>query len=292
MDFIKKISLALNVRNPVVFLGQACSYLESRVMVFFYMIVPGSVFEKSRNDACLKILKKQSGDLDSLDMLEFLISALNNSRPESHLNVVVPNYFLDAFTISKPIVAHGAARYFPVSEIVNKADLILCNLSMLNQIPSGYAATLRDMEVVFLNNSYVILSKKKIICKKYGVSVDSDYFANIASKNKAMGGKSYIVESGFNFVVRAGTMDRGIISEVKHEYLDRLEKMGFSGKNVIDLGGHIGSFSIQITKYLQSDAKVICVEPSPCNVDIIRENVELNNLGKMVHIKQLAVSSK
>lgn len=292
MAIVRKIQYAFKVGGLKTFVNQLHSYLETRLLILVYMIIPAPYFRSARDAAGVKIIKKQSGDIASIEMLEFLIPGINNVRSEKHLNVVLPSYLLDAFSLISPIIANGSVYFSPVDEYAQDPDLILCNLLMINQVSPIYSQAMENMETVFKNSSYIIFCKSGLVKTSISKDEDIEDYINVISKNANKGAKSYVKENGFNFVVREGTMDHVIINEVKHEYLDSLAKNNFKGKNIIDLGGHIGSFSIQITKYLKPNAKVVCIEPSPYNVKMIKENIELNQLGKTINVKQAAVSSK
>jgi len=292
MSIVNQIQLTLRAGGLRAFIWRTLSYLETRVIITTYRLIPTSVLIEERDAAGIKIIKKQSGDLDSMEILGLFIPKLNQLKPNKHLNAVVPNYLFGAFSLASPIIASGKIQFSPIDEVAYDADIILINLSMINQVTSVYAKTIENMEVVFKNNTYVVLCETGLIeCATDADILDNIYADPIYEDNKK-GVESYIVENGFNNIVREGTMDQSIINEVKHEYLDRLTNDGFTGKNIIDLGTHIGSFSIQISKYLETNGKVICIEPSPYNVNMIKKNIELNQLNKVIHVQQKAVSAK
>ena len=259
MNVVNKAQTTLRSGGLNAFLGRASSYLETRILIATHRLIPNTSMKLSREAAGIKILRKQAGDLDSTAMIEFIIHKLNLLHSNRYFKAVVPNYLCNAFSLARPIIAKGKMHFSPIDEIVNDVDMILCNLSMMNQVPSVYAHSIVNMDVVFKNNTYVIFCKPGLIEPVKNIDVDAYIYVAAISENRQIGVKSYIVENGFNFVVREGTVDRSVISEVVHEYLERLKAEGLSGKNVIDLGGHIGSFSIQITKYLDTRGKVLCV---------------------------------
>ena len=61
------------------------------------------------------------------------------------------------------------------------------------------------------------------------------------------------------------------------------------GSFVIDIGGHIGSFSLAAAKKFP-DAKILCFEPSAFNYKILKKNIELNNFDN-ISLFNKAVSS-
>ena len=60
---------------------------------------------------------------------------------------------------------------------------------------------------------------------------------------------------------------------------------------VLDLGGHIGSFSLAISQ-LFPQARVDAYEPTPFTADYLRRNVELNGLSDRLRVFESAVSAR
>lgn len=58
--------------------------------------------------------------------------------------------------------------------------------------------------------------------------------------------------------------------------------------SVLDIGGHIGSFSILVAKYCNA---VVAYEPLIENVDLFKQNIELNGCGNVI-IEPFAISDK
>jgi len=67
--------------------------------------------------------------------------------------------------------------------------------------------------------------------------------------------------------------------------LDYLEK----GMIVVDVGAHIGSFSLMMSSLVGSRGKVYAFEPDPNNFDILKKNVEVNKIKNII-IEKKAVS--
>jgi len=59
----------------------------------------------------------------------------------------------------------------------------------------------------------------------------------------------------------------------------------------VDIGANIGKYTIKIAKQLGNEGQAISIEPEPSNFQILKKNIELNNL-KNVHALNLACSSK
>ena len=87
---------------------------------------------------------------------------------------------------------------------------------------------------------------------------------------------TYELRNGVKYRVRSGTTDRGVINEiwVHKDYTPK----GFKIKNndiVLDVGGHIGIFSIFASK-MANYGKVYVFEPFPENFDLLNKNIKLN----------------
>jgi FkbM family methyltransferase len=60
---------------------------------------------------------------------------------------------------------------------------------------------------------------------------------------------------------------------------------------VVDIGGHIGTFACQLAN-LHPQATIRCFEPSPTTAGFLRRNVEQNGLGDRISITEGAVAAK
>jgi FkbM family methyltransferase len=61
------------------------------------------------------------------------------------------------------------------------------------------------------------------------------------------------------------------------------------GDTVLDFGANVGDFTVKAASKLRGDGRVIAIEPSRKNIEIIRENLEMNN-AKNVDICGCAIS--
>lgn len=98
--------------------------------------------------------------------------------------------------------------------------------------------------------------------------------SKIAPKNTDINIK---LKSGLQFVVRARTMDRSVIKEVW--MMDVYDKFGIrveKGDTVIDIGAHIGVFSIYAAELSQT-GKVFAFEPFIENFKRLEHHKKINN---------------
>jgi len=113
------------------------------------------------------------------------------------------------------------------------------------------------------------MSQPKILTNKFGY-----HLSKLAPMNSNI---SINLKNGLKFIVRARTMDRSVLKEVwlkeiynKHGV--RVEK----GDTVIDIGGHIGIFSIYAA-HLSETGKVYAFEPFIENFKRLEEHKKINH---------------
>ena len=109
--------------------------------------------------------------------------------------------------------------------------------------------------------------------------------------------KSFVAGFGnTEFSVRPGTNDYQVVKEVVDTYFPDISKWlnenkFLHRKRVVDIGGHIGSFSIQVNKLLKENCDIHVYEPEPSNFDQIGINLNQNKANNITPFN-LAVSSK
>ncbi len=62
------------------------------------------------------------------------------------------------------------------------------------------------------------------------------------------------------------------------------------GDVVLDIGAHIGSFTIPLARAVWPDGVVVAFEPNDLTSEVLEINVELNSLGRAVDIEHIALS--
>lgn len=99
----------------------------------------------------------------------------------------------------------------------------------------------------------------------------------------------YELRNGVKYTLKSNTYDRNLINEI---WIHKLytKKLNIEEKDtVVDIGGHIGVFSIFASK-LANKGKVYSFEPSE-NFILLSQNIKLNNLTNTVAINK-AVSDQ
>ena len=84
--------------------------------------------------------------------------------------------------------------------------------------------------------------------------------------------------------------DEIIIREQFEEDVYEIDGIFGDNENVLDLGGNIGAFDIYAIS--KGAKKVFTFEPEPENMELLKKNIALNNLGDKIHTYELGVSDK
>ncbi len=77
----------------------------------------------------------------------------------------------------------------------------------------------------------------------------------------------------------------------ENENFEFLKKYCKQGGVVIDIGAHIGLFSVVASKVAGENGKVYAFEPSPTTYAFLQKTIQLNNANKLIETFQKAVSS-
>lgn len=99
-------------------------------------------------------------------------------------------------------------------------------------------------------------------------------------------------KEGVELKLRHDVWDSAIIIETwwLNEYLRNLENIK-EGATVIDIGAHLGSFSIFVASKIQN-IKVLAFEPDPDNFALLKENISINHLEDKVFPFRLALAKQ
>lgn len=150
-------------------------------------------------------------------------------------------------------------------------------------MPSAYA--LRDRYRLLRIVNKILITLKSV--KNLGV-IARDYLK--LSQGKAITLKFY---SGLKVKVRSNTVDAHeavtVISGQEYPF-KVLAPLLNPRAVVIDVGAHIGSFTLYLKSQLP-EAKIYCFEPARSNFDLLLDNISFNNLSGVKAIK-LALAGK
>lgn len=65
-----------------------------------------------------------------------------------------------------------------------------------------------------------------------------------------------------------------------------------AGATVLDLGAHIGLFSVQLARSVGPSGRVISFEPAPRTAAVLRETIRCNGLASVVSVRQAAMAGR
>jgi len=71
---------------------------------------------------------------------------------------------------------------------------------------------------------------------------------------------------------------------------DFLRRHCREGNTVLDIGAHIGLFSVLIARLVGASGRVFSFEPTPLTREVLRETIEINGCGDIVEVRAEAVS--
>lgn len=278
LDKIKISFLILKKAGIKRLIIKIISYLDTRISLFFFR------FYKRRQKIFItkRILNKQSYDFDSLDFNSFICNLIVKEYENIDL-IIVPDFLKSVFSLSfcKYSIKILAYSDFIENDISAKTIFII-HIPMLNQIIK--ARKFCDSNKTLFSNSSFVVKNNNLV--NYPI-VKCD----VIWPNKFTG--EFLNRFGMKFYIRNNTMDLNIIEEVQNEYIEWME-LNIQNKlnTIIDIGGHIGSFSLLSNKFLNKNGRQLVFEPVPENFNLIKKNVYLNNLNDFIKPFNCAVSNK
>jgi FkbM family methyltransferase len=94
-----------------------------------------------------------------------------------------------------------------------------------------------------------------------------------------------------NFIFRTYTLDEYVIFlDWERDVMQYIRELR-NGDIVIDVGAHIGSYTIRCAKLVGENGKVIAIEPIPENLILLKNNLEFNKLNNVL-IEDKAIYNK
>jgi len=86
---------------------------------------------------------------------------------------------------------------------------------------------------------------------------------------------------GVKFMARRGKTDILILNELSEPWMKRYFKPN-KGDVVIDVGAHVGKYSLPAAKFVGENGKVIAIEAHPENFKALQTNILLNDLKNII----------
>tara|TARA_B100000674_G_scaffold489954_1_gene504824 strand:+ start:10256 stop:11221 length:966 start_codon:yes stop_codon:yes gene_type:complete len=114
---------------------------------------------------------------------------------------------------------------------------------------------------------------------------------------RLMGIDSPVIRKIFDYQMYLDVYDKGLSyqlikyrkREMDHKFL--LDKTLKPGSVVLDIGANIGYYALMELNLIGQEGRLIAVEPSPWNVDLLKKNLELNQKTRNVRVVTGAISS-
>lgn len=99
----------------------------------------------------------------------------------------------------------------------------------------------------------------------------------------------YKLRNGLKFITRTDSLDKWMIKEI---FIDKpYHPIEISkGDKIVDIGAHIGTFSLLAGMKTGSDGKVYAYEPEPDTFELLKRNISINSLSNVVHAYNLGIS--
>ncbi len=99
----------------------------------------------------------------------------------------------------------------------------------------------------------------------------------------------HVPKYGYEFYCRLNKDDFKLMALHEDEILDQFDPK--PGDTVVDVGAHIGLYSLIAAKRVGPSGKVIAIEPDPENCNLLHRNIELNKLTNVTILERAAFSS-
>jgi len=114
---------------------------------------------------------------------------------------------------------------------------------------------------------------------------------------KLFGINRFVIRKVFDYKMYLDIYDQGLSKqlikyrkrELDHKYI--LEKTLKKGSTVLDIGANIGYYALMELNLIGDNGRLIAVEPSPSNVDLLKKNIALNGKNNNTRIISGAISS-
>jgi len=108
----------------------------------------------------------------------------------------------------------------------------------------------------------------------------------LRAKLAAVDAEMYVYPKSRDVWISGAILDEGIWEPLETELVMNLLK---PGATFVDVGGHVGYYSVIAGKIVSQGGKVITFEPETTNHTVLTQNVQLNGLEGVVQLNKLAV---
>lgn len=115
------------------------------------------------------------------------------------------------------------------------------------------------------------------------------YFSNISGLSNTE--TVCKLRNGAKFIIRPDSFDIRMVKEVyihKSYHQLKLNK----GDIVVDIGAHIGTFSVMAGREIGETGRVYAYEPVPTTFDVLKKNIHLNSLQNTIQPYKFGISNR
>jgi FkbM family methyltransferase len=225
------------------------------------------------------LIRQSNTPLSVLAFNEIVLILGKYRNTKQSTKVLIPDDMQKAFHFIKP--HFNSVKFVNLSNFNSMTDLniLFLKTQFLYCLSDYLHENKNHFSISYISDEWVILTRDD---KSHLLAKETDLLNKIAleAKKEIVNG---IDES--KFYVRPGTNDFQIVQEVEASYFPLIKKHfgpTYLSKtkqkfNILDLGGHIGSFSIQCSHFFSHNCNVHIYEPEPGNYQQIKKNIKLNN---------------
>lgn len=265
--------------------GVLVQRLQQFVGIRFKSIVSRCLLKGQRIKVALEILDRE----DSSPLLAESIVKLNSLLAESSTKrIIVPVYLKSVFARILKLWGYEGIQVTDYSDFVycKKEDVLILHKGMMGLIAEKLKNDLINWKIIFSNDLI-------FICKQqYSTKEKDNALVSLLDNYLIQNSVHELNQNGLIYCVRPNTMDASIVGEVDLTYFNWIREQKIKALKIIDIGGHIGAFSLQIIKHMGPDARVHCFEPAPDNANLIRKNISINNFENKIVLHEKAVAAK
>lgn len=260
------------------------SAFESRLIA-----VLGYLGKKVRQKNLLDVLARQYGESASLEAFEQLLLMLERLPSDQKAVLLIPDDMHKALSFIKRHIGNPELICLSGCDASQKSNIFLLKKDFLFQAHRFLTSHDDILFKHFENSVWLILSNGVIAGGKQYTMAEFETSCSDSLKTSVQGFGDTV------FSVRPGTNDYQIVNEVASSYLPDIQAWltkldEIRQLKIIDLGGHIGSFSIQVNALLSRQCDIHIYEPEPSNFEQIKINIAQNQAGNITPFN-LAVSS-
>jgi FkbM family methyltransferase len=230
------------------------------------------------------IWNDQSGDMPGHEAFAALDDIFARSRRRNiDLSILVPDHLLPVFRYLSGLMTRRSRVIACADALAGReptVDMALIGRTTVGPLASWLLQHGGSFRSVLENSGYVILVRSGSAAAS--LFPNSDRTAWDAIPDLGAFAQERIESHGVVFSVRPFTADHLILAETWDGYMAWLAEAGITeARTVLDLGAHIGGFSLHLAR-ARSPAAIYAVEANPDNFRLLQQNVVANHAGHII----------